>query len=140
MKSRLSVILEVLMKPAHNPRSLVVPFLILVAVAFLTGALRLFRSAQAAVSTPAKVTVNDQIMAATGLTLTPAPTDTDTDLTPTPVPAQADTDLPPQSTPTVVPVSADTTGIIALAIVIVATVLVGAAWGVRRSPKKETPR
>jgi ABC-type antimicrobial peptide transport system permease subunit len=111
------------MKSVHIPRPLIL--LILVIVAFLIGILRVFGTAHAAASTAPKVAVNGWADAAT-------------DLTPTPVPTNTYTDLPPQSTPTPVPASADTTGIIALAIVIVTTILVGAAWGVRRSPKKKT--
>jgi ABC-type antimicrobial peptide transport system permease subunit len=111
------------MKSVHIPHLLIL--LILVIVAFLIGILRVFGTAHAAASTAPKVAVNGWADAAT-------------DLTPTPVPTN--TDLPPKSTPMPVPVSADTTGIIALAIVIVTTILVGASWGVRRSPKKENTR
>jgi hypothetical protein len=113
------------MKSVHNPRPLIL--IILVIVAFLIGALRVFGTAHAATSTAPKVTANGQADAAI-------------DITPTPVPTNTDSVLPPQSTPMPVPNSADTTGIIALAIVIVTTILVGAAWGVRRSPKKKTPK
>ncbi len=115
--------LGTLMKSVHIPRPLIL--LILVIVAFLIGVLRVFGTAHAAASTAPKVNLNGQA-------------DVATDLTPTPVPTNTGTDLPPQSTPVPVPASADTTGIIALAIVIVTTILVGAAWGVRRSPKKKT--
>ena len=111
------------MKSAHNPRPLVILILILIAVAFLTGILRVFRAVQVAASPV--------------LTPTVVATDADTDITP--APAQTDMDLTPRPVSKVVPVSADTTGIIALAIVIVATILLGATWGVRNSPQKKIP-
>ena len=114
------------MKSAHNPRPLIILILILVAAAFLVGILRAFRRADAAGPTPANASLNARGMASAGLT-------------PTPVPTESDTDLSAQPTPTLVPASADTTGIIALAIVIVTTILVGATWGVRRSPQKKIP-
>jgi ABC-type antimicrobial peptide transport system permease subunit len=114
------------MKSVHPPQPIIL--LILVIVAFVIGALRVFGTAHAATSTMLKVSINSQIITAI-------------DLTPTPVPANTEeTDFPSQSTPIPGPASADTTGIIALAIVIVTTILVGATWGVRRSPQKENPR
>jgi hypothetical protein len=124
---RVSVILGRHMKPVRDPRPLFLLILILVAAAFLTGILRAFHDAGAAVSIPAKASVNDLSMAATDPTSIPAQ-------------KQTGTDLSPQPTPVVGLVSADTTGIIALAIVIVLTILVGATWGVRSLPKRKKPR
>ena len=113
------------MKSVHIPRPIIL--LILVIMAFVIGALRDFDTAHAATSSALKVAGNSQTNAATDLTPTPFPTNID------------ETEIPPKSKPTPGPASADTTGIIALAIVIVTTILVGATWGVRRSPKKNPP-
>ena len=115
-----------LMKSVNIPRPLIL--LIMIIVAFLIGALRDFGSVHAAPSTAAKVAGNGNADVSTTFIPTPLPTYTE------------ETDLPPKSTPMPIQASADTTGIIALAIVIVTTILVGAAWGVRRSPKNITPK
>jgi len=114
------------MKSVHIPRPIIL--LLLVIVASAIGALRVYSTAHAASSTALKAFINNQMVAATDQTPTPFPTNID------------ETEIPPKSTPTPGPASADTTGIIALAIVIVTTILVGATWGVRRSPKKENPK
>jgi hypothetical protein len=97
------------MKPAHFPRTLIILSIFLVAVTFLAGVLHAFESARAA-SAPAAV-----------ITSHPA----DTEFTPTPA-----------ATP--VPVSGDTNGIIALAMVIVLIVLIGTIMGTKRPYRKKT--
>jgi len=127
------------MKSAHSPRFLVILILILVGVAFIAGTLRLIRTAHAAESP--LTTIPQPARVGAGFISRAVSISSQAGLTETPLPAEAETDPAPQGTPTAVQVSADTSGIIALAIVIVATILVGAAWGVRRpSPKKTHPR
>jgi hypothetical protein len=112
-----SVILGKSMKPVSSPRSLTMTVLILVAVTFLAGTLRTFDSARAvALNTPTAPTLNQ--------------TGSDATLTPTAEPTQVQKP---------VLVSADTTGIIALAIVIVMVVVVGALLGSSRPRKKQVP-
>ncbi len=107
------------MKLPHSPRPLIIIILIFLGIAFLSGTLRLFSTVQAA---PAA-----QVSTAT---------ETVAGLTPTPVPAglEGDRTIVLETPPA--PISADTSGIIALAAVIVVTVLVGATWGVRRTRQK----
>jgi hypothetical protein len=93
------------MKPKFNSRIILALILALVTLTFLTGVVQTFSHARAAISSTATLSVQ---------------TTTAMDATPT-----------SQKTPVLK--SADTTGIIALAIVIVAVILVGAVWG-RRKP------
>ena len=107
------------MKPVSIPRSLIIFIFILVAVTLLAGTLHAFASARA-------VTLDTPTAAAIiqiGSDVTPAATPT------------------PEPTPVKKPllVSADTTGIIALAIVIVMIVVVGALLGSSRPGKKKVP-
>jgi hypothetical protein len=117
------------MKPALTPRHLISLILFLVCAAFFTGSLRLFHGVHAAALSQAMTSFNDQAVTSAGLILKPASIITEA--------ANKQTPVPTGNTPPATPVSADTTGIIALAIVIVATILVGAAWGVRGSPQKK---
>jgi hypothetical protein len=107
------------MKLPHSPRPLILIILIFLGIAFLSGTLRLFRTVEAAPAAQATTA-----------------TETVAGLTPTPVPARIDADRTIELVPPPVLVSADTSGIIALAAVIVVTVLVGATWGVRRTRQK----
>jgi hypothetical protein len=100
------------MKSFHIPRALVILFLVVVVGIFLAGSLLAFQIVGAAASN------------------TPTPTaklqsGNDAEATPEPV-----------ATPALM--SADTTGIIALAILIVIIVLVGAVLG-GRWPRRKTP-
>ena len=101
------------MKPVHIPRSLIILILVLVTVTFLAGTLHAFGSARAATSATPTATLSE-------------PTVSETDLTETPV-------------PTPVLASADTTGIIALASIIVIVVVAGTVLGQIRPRKKKTP-
>jgi hypothetical protein len=106
-----SVILGGPMKPVPIPRLLIILSMVLVAVIFMAGVLHAFGTAQAASTTPAPLA--GQLAKS------------DIELTPTPA-------LPPAS------VSGDTTGIIALAILIVVIVLVGAVLGGNKPYNKKT--
>ena len=106
------------MKPIHIPRSLIIGILLAISLVFLLGTLRAFASVK--VSLP--VTGGTmRLAAAAGPTEEPVASG-ETVSTPAPV----------------TPPSADTTGIIILAIVIVAIVLFGTVWGVLKpaAPKK----
>ena len=98
------------MKSYHIPRIVLALIFALVILTLLAGVLRTFNSAHAALISTA--TANSQAVF-------------DDEQTPIPVPA---------------PVlhSADTTGVIALAIVIVSVILIGATWGRRRPNIKKT--
>jgi uncharacterized protein YneF (UPF0154 family) len=93
------------MKPIDTSRLIIVLLLALILAAFLAGTLCAFSPAQAALFSADSPTMN--------------PTDTFM-----PTPASTPTHLP---TPIVM--SADTTGIIALAILVVVVTLVGMVWG-----------
>jgi hypothetical protein len=103
-------------KPSHHiPRSLLIFLLVVIAATLLAGTFRAFapaRAQSAASPTPTFVATN-------------TPTVTEFDPLDTP-PTQAPT-LPPDLK------SADTTGIIAQAIVLVVIIVFGAAWGWRMS-------
>jgi len=99
------------MQPIGSPRSLVVFILALVIVILLTGTSNAFVSVHAATITAPTATVSPVV-------------NTNNTLTPTQL-------------PTPIQVSADTTGIIILAILIASTVLVGAILGQRRFRKKK---
>jgi hypothetical protein len=124
------------MKSAHfKSRLLVSLILLLVAATFLAGSLRLFHKASAAVSSGVVAASSGHPETDTsvvrgsesfrGVSATAALSGS----------FQAGTGLPPQATPVVGSDSADTGGIIALAIVIVVTILVGAVWGARGSTR-----
>jgi len=110
--SRVSDILAGQMKPFHIPRVFVILFLFVVFGTFLAGSLHAFRIASAAPGVTPTATARHL---------------TETEVEPTPQPVA-----------NVTQISADTTGIIALAIVIVIIVLVGAIMGGSR-PHKNTP-
>jgi hypothetical protein len=100
------------MKPFRIPRALVILFLIVVIGTFLAGTLHAFQIARASASvTPTATAV--------------LPTENESEPTSEPV-----------ATPVLI--SADTTGIIALSIVIVIIVIVGAIIG-SRGPRSRTP-
>ncbi len=108
------------MKSAHPPKPLVLFILILVSAAFLGGILRLIPRAHAA-EIPAANPAGQSF--ASGLVIL------DANLTPT---------QSPVNTPTPIPASADTSGMITLAVVIVATIILGTSLGVRSlSPRKK---
>ena len=98
------------MKPAHIPHTLIILSIILVSVTFLAGVLHAFNTARAASAAPAAMVSH--------------PAGNETELTPTPGPTSNS-------------VPGDTTGIIALASVIVIIVLVGAILGTNRSFRKK---
>ena len=110
------------MKSVRNPRFVIAFILLLLAVAFLGGTVRLIHRAQAASLPPALEAGRNRV----GFAGKPDESRLDLNLTPTMIPTQ-----PAMSTPSSQSTSADTTGIIALAIVIVATILLGAGLGVR---------
>ena len=97
------------MKPVHIPRTLIILSICLVAVTFLAGVLHAFDSARAASATPAAIASQ---------------------------PAEKPTKVTPTPSPGLVQVSGDTTGIIALAILIVIIILVGAIMGTNWSFRK----
>ena len=99
------------MKPVHIPRSLIVAIIFLVVVTFLVGTMHAFASTRVSSAPTPSITAI-------------AKTKNGTVLTPTAV-------------PTPVQASADTTGIIALAIVIVIIVLIGTTLGGGRPHKKK---
>jgi hypothetical protein len=128
------------MKPAHNSRWIAILILFLIIVTFLVGILRAFSSARAALVSDPGDSLIHLIPAGMNPTLTPPATYGGTSLTPgyTPQfpPGPTDTVMPtpaPTLTPMPLPVpitpSADTTGIIGLAILLVVITLVGLAWG-----------
>jgi hypothetical protein len=100
------------MKPFRIPRPLGILFLIVVIGTFLSGTLHAFQIARASASGTPTATTGPQ-------------PGNDSELTPEPV-----------ATP--VPRSADTTGIIALSIVIVIIVIAGTMIG-SRGPRRKTP-
>jgi hypothetical protein len=129
------------MKPARDPRLLSVVILLLIAVAFLGGAVRLIGAARAADNNALAEKVVPAGGISAGRIFLPLFVSAQADLTATPVPTGLENGNTTQSTPTPVPVSADTGGIIALAIVIVVTVVLGSFVGVRGSaPKKTTSK
>ena len=111
------------MKPQRDPRLVIALILLLVAVAFLGGTMRLIRSARAAPVLP--VATREPVK----YLLDASPNHRESDL------IQALTPTEPGK-PSLQ--SADTGGIIALAIVIVVTILLGSVVGVRATtpPKK----
>jgi hypothetical protein len=140
------------MNHSHLPRSLVILLFILVAGTFFVGTLRAFIPAQAGIVMD-DLALKADLSTSTSTTgfpppgptptplpasLLPPPTDAAT-LMPTPPP----TDIPePTALPTPVPYThyADTTGIIALAILLVVVVLVGTLLGERRPRQKKEPQ
>jgi hypothetical protein len=134
------------MNQTHLPRSLIILLFILVTATFIVGTLRTFTSAHAATvlnvlaqktnlpSAGGNMASNSTLTAdfpSPGPTLTPPPTF----LLPPPTPAETLMPTPPPTlTPTPIPEPeyiADTTGIIALVILLVFVMLVGMAWGLR---------
>lgn len=128
------------MKPAHTSHWIAILILPLIVVTFLAGTLRAFSSARAALVSDPGNPVNSLTLPAMDPTLTPPATYDGTSLPPGPTPQSplgpTDT-LMPTPAPTLtltpisapIPASADTTGIIALAILLVVITLVGLAWG-----------
>jgi hypothetical protein len=148
------------MNHSHLPRSLIILLFILVAVTFFAGTLRTFAPAQAA-PVLEELTQKTGLLSADGA-LAPTPTSTGN----FPLPGPTLTPLPPSllppltdggpfmptppptytPMPTAIPtpisktVYADTTGIIALAILMVVVVLVGVFLGGRNPREKEEPK
>lgn len=103
------------MKPIRIPTFLIIVILVAISLAFLFGTLRAFDSVHAAAPiTSGTLSLADMA----GSPEEPVPTGEPTS-TPAPLPT---------------PPSADTTGIIILAIVVVAIIVFGAAWGGRKTP------
>jgi len=124
------------MTQPHLPRSLVILLFILVAVTFFVGTLRAFTPAHAvsnATATPTSTLVlktpSATLAGSESETPVSTPTvqvDNEESLTPTPAPDKT--------------VYADTTGIIALSILLVVVMLVGMIWGGRSPRKKSEPK
>jgi len=130
------------MNQTHLPRLLVIVLFILVAGFFFVGTLRAFIPAQALSN--ATVTPMDTLALKT-VSTTPAEPENET-LGSTPVvtntgQAGSEEGFTPTPNPTPIDktVYADTTGVIALAILMVVVILVGMAWGGRRPRKKKEP-
>lgn len=132
------------MNHTHLPRSLIILLFILVGVTFFVGTLHTFAPARAA------TVLADLAPTSTSMADFPPPGPT-----PTPPPASL---LPPPTedatllqtppptytpNPTALPdytIYADTTGVIALAILLVVVVLVGMAFGQHNRSRKKTPK
>ncbi len=114
------------MKPSRNPPLIIALILLLVAVAFLGGTIRLIRSARAAEPALPAAGTGKMVFAAASNVQEP-------EMTPTPV----EGDQAGNKSAAHPPVSADTGGIIALAIVIVVTILLGAAIGLRKESRRK---
>ncbi len=124
------------MKSDHSySRLLISLILLMVAVAFLAGSLRLFHEAQAAVS-PAETSLFASPPTTTIVHGPKSIADGSSNKV-LAVSFQAGTSLPPKGTPVASVASADTSGIIALAIVIVVIILVGATWGARNNTRNK---
>jgi len=136
------------------PRSFIILLSILIAVTFFVGSLRTFASAQAATVLDNLTYKTDRLSSVRGLIPTSVSSDFPS-LGPTPTPPSASllppaaTDAPlmqtpaPTLTPTVSPIPkteyADTTGVIALGILMVVVVLIGIIWGERNLLQKKEP-
>jgi hypothetical protein len=125
------------MNPPHFPRSLVILMFILVTCTFFVGTLRTFAPAQAAIvfETPTQQ-VDLPTATSTADFPTPGPTLTPPPASQLPPPTDEEALIPtPPPTYTPTPISytvyADTTGVIALAILLVVVVLVGLVLGGR---------
>ncbi len=90
------------MKPVHLPRSLTILLFLLLFLVFLTGTALIFKSVPAA----SAASPTSSLAATLSVTLTPNPEP--------------------------IPISADTTGIIALGVLLVSIILFGLLWGGRR--------
>jgi len=123
------------MNQTHLPRSLIILLFILVAATFFVGTLLTFAPAQAAIvledrSHRADLSSIDKDLSPNSTSIADFPPP---GLTPTPPPV---TLLP---TPIDNTIYADTTGIIALVILMVVVVLVGLVFGGRNPRKKKEP-
>jgi hypothetical protein len=129
------------MKSPRDPRLLIASLLLLVAVAFLGGTMRLIRRARAA-EQPVLLAGGAFIKGeSTRVAVEPAADRSGIPLASSPDPAGVTSGLSAQATATPVQASADTGGIIALAIVIVVTIILGAVIGVRKSiPRQTAPK
>lgn len=110
------------MKPIRIPSYLIILILLTISLAFFFGTFRAFNSVNASIPVTGGTFRLEGAAEASLQTVTDVPVDDDE---PTPTPAPLPT-----------PPSADTTGIIVLAIFIAAIVLVGAAWGMRKPDRK----
>ena len=143
------------MNHTHLPRWLIILLFFVVAVTFFIGTSRTFSRAHAALvlddmaqkaNPPSedRLTLNSTSIAdlpsllptptPSPTSLLPPPTD-DATLMPTPAPT-----LTPTPTPIPNPGSADTTGIIALGLLLAVVMLVGMVWGGRSSRMKKEPK
>jgi hypothetical protein len=132
------------MNQPHLPRSLIILLFILVAVTFFVGTLRTFAPALAApgledMSQKADLPSTNEIMLTSTLIANfppPGPTWTPPPASLLPPPTVEETFMPtPAPTPTPILILekgyADTTGIIAMGILLVVAILIGMAWGGR---------
>jgi hypothetical protein len=115
MKSAIKTVI----KSHHLPRIFIILVLGLIIVTFVVGTLRDFSPAQA--GDPPDQAFAQPSPTAPALLPTTTPSIMNVDVTPTPV----------------FEASADTTGIIAMAMVVVAVTLLGVAWGLRGSPRRK---
>jgi hypothetical protein len=118
MKSAIKTVI----KSHHLPRIFIILMLGLIIVTFVVGTLRDFSPAQA--GDPPDQAFAQPSPTAPALLPTPTPFILEGGATPTPV----------------FEASADTTGIIAMAMVVVAVTLLGVAWGLRGSPPPRKKR
>jgi len=143
------------MNHPHLPRSLIILVFFLVAATFLVGTLNTFAPAHAAIvledqaqkaDLPSVVTITPTSTSIADFppllpTLIPPPTS----LLPPPIDNATSISTPPPTlTPMPIPISnpgyADTTGIIALAILMVVVMLVGMVWGGSTSRMNNEPK
>jgi hypothetical protein len=129
------------MNQTHLPRFLFVPLILLIVATFFIGTVRTF--------IPVHARSNAMVIpAVTQISKTPSTTPDKTAVT-TPVAtsmesssgsADIDTGVTPTPTEEIDQGYADTTGIIALAILMVVVILVGVAWGGRKSRMNKVPK
>jgi hypothetical protein len=120
------------MKLVRNSRPITAIILGLIIVVFLIGMLRAFTSVGATTFQSDRTLFDTASLVGMISSLTPGPSET-------PFPLSTPTHIV-TTTPTPVLVSADTTGIIALAVVIVMITLVGVGWGAGNYPRKNVPK
>jgi hypothetical protein len=118
------------MRHDRIPHTLIIFIIFLVIVTFLAGTLRAFANVHAFTVPVAALAVNDQKVVDITPALMPTPTVAETMVSPAPTQRPVSAPVPP---------SADTGGIISLAVVIAFTVLIGVAWGIRTPSEKRVP-
>lgn len=114
------------MKHVRDPRVIIAFLLLLVAVVFLAGTIRLIGTARAA--DQASILMKNGTGGAGSIQPVALAS----------LPAPAKSELTGQVTPGPSETPGDTSGIIALAIVIVVTIILGAAIGVRDNPARKS--